>query len=159
MVSRKYDGSHQYAVLDVSQARMAQIRMIDGKPFYPNNCDYYQVILSPGEHVIHFVYHKSIYLLHPRGRDPVALKFTAESGKRYQIIVDKHPFISKYNCRVKEVGSGKILHEIDDCDRDEIRYPALNEMLEVFGGRDAYIEYQEEWWPKDDFEQLHRHLR
>jgi hypothetical protein len=154
-----HHGDPQYALLDMSQARKAQIRLIDGKPFMPRNCDYYHVVMPPGEHTIHFVYLKSMYLLHPRGRDPVALKFTADTGKIYQVFVEKHPLRSLYNCRVEEAASGKILHEIDDCDSDVIRYPAMDEIFEAFGGREAYIQYQEEWWPEDDFEQLHRHLR
>ncbi len=154
-----FAGDNQYAVLDISEARMAQIRLIDHIPFKPKNCDYYHIALPPGEHIIHFVYSKSIHLLHPRGRDPVSLKFSAKAGKHYQIIVDKHTLKSLYNCRVEDVASGKVLHEIDDCDNDAVRYPALDEILEVFGGRDSYLKYQDEWWPKDDFEQIHKYLK
>jgi len=143
----------------MSESRLGQIRLIDGKPFKPDKCNYHRIVLAPTKHTVHFVYLKSLYLLHPRGRDPVALSFNAESGKTYSTIVTKHPLKSLYNCRIVDTSSGKIIVEIKDCDDDSVRYPALNEILEVFGGRDEYLKYQSEWWPDDDFDALHDYLR
>jgi hypothetical protein len=155
----EHTGGAQYALLDMSQSRIGQIRLIDGEPFMPKDCDYFHVVLPPGKHKVHFVYMKSLYLLHPRGRDPVALSFNAESGKTYNVIVDKHPLKSLYNCQIEEASSGEILSKIDDCDSDEVRIPALEEILDAFGGRDAYLKYKSEWWPDEEFEALHKHLR
>jgi hypothetical protein len=152
-------GGYQFALLDMSQSRIGQIRLIDRKPFTPKDCNYFHVVIPPGEHTVHFVYQKSLYLLHPRGRDPVALKFKAEAGKTYLTIVDKHPIRSLYNCRIVEASSGAIIFEEGDCDSDEVRYPAMKEILDVFGGREAYLQYQSEWWPDEEFEALHKHLR
>lgn len=156
---KPHKGGPEYAILEMSKSRIGHIRLINGEPFMPDKCDYLRIVLPAGEYRVHFVYMKSLYLLHPRGRDPVSLTFNAEAGKTYLVIVEKHPLKSLYNCRVEEAASGKILHQIDDCDRDEVRRPALKEILEAFGGREAYLEYQSKWWPDQDFEALHRHLR
>jgi hypothetical protein len=152
-------GGPQYALLDMSESRIGQIRLIDGKPFKPKDCDYLHVVVPPGKHTVYLFYMKSLYLLYPRGRDPVSFNFNAESGKTYRIVVTKHPLKSLYNCRFEEAATGEILQEIDDCDRDEVRRPAMQEVLDLFGGRDAYLEYKSEWWPDKQFEALHKHLR
>jgi hypothetical protein len=35
----------------------------------------------------------------------------------------------------------------------------MKEILDAFGGRDAYLEYKSKWWPDDEFEELHKYLR
>ena len=159
MDGNEYTGDPGYALLDMTESRIGQIRLIDGEPFKPADCDYFHVAVSPGEHTVHFVYMKSLYLLHPRGRDPVAFKFNAESGKTYRAIVEKRTLKSFYNCRLVEAGSDKTVYEVDDCDRDEVRRPAMKEILDAFGGRDAYLEYKSKWWPDEEFEALHKYLR
>jgi hypothetical protein len=156
---KAHAGGPRTALLDMSQSRIGQIRLFDGRPFMPKDCDYLRVVVPPGEHTVHFSYMKSLYLLHPRGRDPVALNFSAEAGKSYRVIVEKHPLKSLYNCRIEEATSGEILDAIDDCDRDEVRRPAMQEILDAFGGREAYLQYISEWWPDEEFDALHKHLR
>ena len=136
------EASKDMARLDMSDSRSGLVRTLDGKPFCPQRrCDYATIVLPPGEHELIFSYLKSYSVLGPGGRDPVKLTFTARPGETYRAIVETTGIIGwRYNCRIEEAGTGHIVDEIDACDRDEIRRPAMQEVFDAYGGRDAYIE-------------------
>lgn len=135
-------GSQDMAILDMSDSRLGIVRVLDGKPFCPKNkCDHRKIIIHPGEHAVIFSYIKSYSVLGPGGMDPVKLTFIAKQGKTYRAIVKTTGIIGwNYNCRIEEESTGQIVAEIEGCDRDEIRWPAMQEVFDAYGGRQKYIE-------------------
>ena len=135
--------SQNMAMLTMSDSRDGVVRTLDGKPFCPQRrCNYHTIVLPPGEHEVIFTYLKSYSVLGPGGSDPVKLTFIAKQGETYRAIVKKASFLWRYKCRIVEASTGQIISEIDDCDRDEIRWPAMREVYDAYGGKRKYIERQ-----------------
>lgn len=134
--------SKEMATLDMSDSRSGIVRTIDGKPFCPQKpCNTRTIILPPGEHEVILSYVKAYSVLGPGGRDAVALTFAAKPGEVYRAIVKTTGMIGwHYNCRIEEESTGKTVDEIEDCDRDEIRRPAIQAVFEAYGGRQEYID-------------------
>lgn len=133
--------SHNMATLNMSGSRDGIVRTLDGKPFCPQRpCNYNTIALPPGKHEVIFSYLKSYSVLGPGGSDPVKLTFIAKPGETYNVIVKKTGFSWKYKCAIKEASTGQIVTEIDDCDRDEIRWPAMREVFDAYGGKQKYID-------------------
>jgi len=136
--------SKEMATLDMSDSRSGIVRTLDGKPFCPQKpCDYHTIALPPGQHEVIFSYVKAYSVLGPGGRDAVELTFGARAGETYRAIVKTTGIIGwHYNCRIEEVSTGQIVDEIEDCDRDEIRRPAIQAVFDAYGGRQEYIDAQ-----------------
>lgn len=131
------------ATLDMSDLRDGVVRTLDGKPFCPQRrCNYQTIALLPGEHEVIFTYLKSYSVLGPGGSDPVKLTFIAKPGETYHAIVKKAGYSWRYKCKIKEASTGQMLTELDDCDRDEIRWPAIHEVFDAYGGEQKYIDSQ-----------------
>jgi hypothetical protein len=134
--------SEEMATLDMSKSREGLVRAFDGKPFCPKRrCDHQTIVVPPGKHDLIFSYLKSYSVLGPGGRDAVKMTFVAKPGERYRAIVKTTGVIGwKYNCRIEDVSTEQIVAEIDDCDRDEIRGPAIQAVFDAYGGRQEYID-------------------
>jgi hypothetical protein len=134
--------SGEMAMLDMTKSREGLVRTIDGKPFCPKQrCNHQTIVLPPGKHDVIFSYVKSQSVLGPGGKDAVKLTFVAKPGETYQAIVKTTGLIGwSYNCKLVEVSTGRTADEIDDCDRDEIRGPAIQAVFDSYGGRQEYID-------------------
>jgi len=132
----------EMATLDMSKSREGLVRTFDGKPFCPKTrCDHRTIVVPPGKHDVIFSYLKSHSVLGPGGRDAVKMTFEAKPGKTYQAIVKTTGIIGwSYNCKLVESSTGRTVDEIDDCDRDEIRGPAIQAVFDSYGGRQEYID-------------------
>ena len=136
--------SEEMATLDLYDAREGLLRTANGNPFCPQKpCNIRKILLSPGEHWVIISYLKAYSPLGPGGRDAVKLTFNAKAGETYRVIVKTSGFIGwKYNCKIEEATTGRTVMEIKDCDRDEIRRPAINAVFDAYGGRQKYIDRQ-----------------
>ena len=136
--------SDEMATLDLYNAREGLLRTVNSKPFCPQKpCNIRKILLPPGEHEVIISYLKAYSVLGPGGRDAVKLTFDAKAGETYRVIVKTSGIIGwKYNCKIEEATTGRTVMEIKDCDRDEIRRPAINAVFDAYGGRQKYIDRQ-----------------
>jgi hypothetical protein len=132
----------EMAKLDMTKSREGLVRTFDGEPFCPKRrCDHRTIVVPPGKHDVIFSYMKSYSVLGPGGRDAVKMTFEAKPGETYRAIVSTTGVIGwSYNCKLVEVSTGRTVAEIDDCDRDEIRGPAIQAVFDSYGGRQKYID-------------------
>ena len=136
--------TEEMATLDLHpwHSRESLLRTLNGKPFCPQEsepCSSRKILIPPGQHEVIVSYKKSYSVLGPGGRDPVKFRLTAQAGERYRVIVKQTGIIGwKYLCKIEEASSGRTIVEIEDCDRDEIRRPAMNDVYDAFGGKQKY---------------------
>ena len=136
---KAHTGGPQYALLSMKNSRDGVVKLLDGKPFLPSGCNQAYIVLEEGEHTVHFSYIKSYSVLGPPGSDPVALTFSAKAGETYNAVVKTSGFGWRYNCRIEAESTGSVLDEVEDCDQNEVRYKAMQEIFDAYGGRDEYI--------------------
>ena len=140
---KPHTGGPQYALLDMRTSRDGLVRVLDSKAFCPKrSCNHNNIVLTPGEHKVIFTYLKSYSVLGPGGRDPVKLKFEVKSGETYRAIVKVAAFTWSYTCSIEEVSTGRKLAQIENCDHNDIRWPAMNEVFDVYGGKQQYVDTQ-----------------
>lgn len=137
--------TEEMAALDLHprHSRESLLRTLNAKPFCPQEtapCSSRKIQIPPGQLEVIVSYKKSYSVLGPGGRDPVKFEFTAQAGERYRVIVKQTGIIGwEYLCKIEEASSGRTIVEIEDCDRDEIRRPAMNDIYDAFGGKQKYL--------------------
>lgn len=96
----------KYAFIDMTKSSDGVVKLLDGKPFLPSNCNYNLVALEEGEHIINFSYRKNLSVLGPSGSAPISLTFSAKAGETYYAVVKKSGIPWKYNCHIKVASTG-----------------------------------------------------
>ena len=134
--------SEAMATLDLHDSRDGILRTVNGEPFCPQKpCNTRTILIPAGKHEVIVSYLKSYSVLGPGGRDAAKLTFVAKAGETYRVIVKTTGIIGwKYNCKIEEASTGRTIDEIKDCDRDDVRRPAINAVFDAYGGRQRYLD-------------------